>query len=212
MLHEDAVAIACVGARSSGMPQHDAFERATLVTAIVGVVVLCVYTGLTGYQAYIAKDSAQRQLRAYVSASIEKHPDVDGSDLPEITVVYKNHGQTPAYNVEARMVVLVAGDELTDSEISETRTFLAKLGKSESVLFPGQEFREASVPGIRIPLSQDQKIAVGMGAKVLWVIGEVTYTDAFGASRFNHFRLNTGGGVAARYHKFFWADTGNEAN
>ena len=49
-------------------------------------------------------------------------------------------------------------------------------------------------------------------AEVLWLFGEVTYIDAFGVPRFNRFRLNTGAGVAARYHKFFWADTGNEAN
>jgi hypothetical protein len=193
-------------------PKHDAFEKMTLATAIVGVIILCIYTGLTGYQAYIAKDSAQRQLRAYVSAAVEKHPDLDSANLPEIVIVYKNNGQTPAYMVEARVVVFVAGAQLTDSDISEARTFLDKLRKSESVLFPGQEFREASVPGIGIPLSQDQKIAVSMGAQVLWIIGEVNYTDAFGSLRFNHFRLFMGGVDVARFHKFFWADTGNEAN
>ena len=53
----------------------DAFDWITLNTAIVGVIVLCIYTGLTGYQAYLAKDTAERQLRAYLSASFE-WPDV----------------------------------------------------------------------------------------------------------------------------------------
>jgi hypothetical protein len=191
---------------------HDAFEQATLATAIVGVVILCIYTSLTGYQAYIAKDSAERQLRAYVSASVEKHPDLDSSDPTQATVVFKNNGQTPAYNVQARTVFLVAGDQLTDSDVKGARAFIDSLRTSGSVLFPGQEFRQASPPGIGIPLSQDQKIAIGMGAQLLWVVGEVTYTDAFGKARFNHFRLNTGGGIAARYHKFLWADVGNDAN
>jgi hypothetical protein len=149
--------------------KHDAFEKVTLATAIVGVVILCVYTGLTGYQAYIAKDTAQRQLRAYVSAEIEKHPDLDSQDhLPEVVVIYKNNGQTPAYNVAARVIFYIGDAQLTDSDLRTVRDSLDNLGKSESVLFPGQAFRESTVPGIGIPLSQDQKIAVSMGAKVLW--------------------------------------------
>ena len=60
--------------------------------------------------------------------------------------------------------------------------------------------------------SVDEKIMVIMGAKVLWVVGEVTYTDAFGSPRFTRFRLYMGGIEEARYHKFIWADEGNEAN
>jgi hypothetical protein len=194
------------------MPERDAFERATLATAIVGVVVLCIYTGLTGYQAYIAKDSAQRQLRAYVSAAVEKHPDLDSSSVPEATIVYKNTGQTPAYKVQARVAFIAAGDKLTESDIAGAHAYLEKLGKSESVLFPGQEIREATEPGVGIPLAQDQKIAVSMGAQVMWVLGEITYTDAFGYPRYNHFRLYMGGTQAARYHKFVWAADGNDAN
>jgi hypothetical protein len=193
-------------------PQRDAFERATLATAIVGVVVLCIYTALTGYQAYIAKDSAQRQLRAYVSVNIEKHPDLDNSNLPEMVVLFKNNGQTPAYDVDARFEVYIGDQRLTDSDMSKIRPALDELNKSVSVLFPSQEFREASVPGVGIPLTQEDKTLVSMGAKTLWVVGRATYTDAFGYPRFTHFRLYMRGAVDTRYHKFIWAADGNEAN
>ncbi len=41
-----------------GSPQkrkHDGFEWATLIATICGVIVLCVYTGLTGYQALVSE-------------------------------------------------------------------------------------------------------------------------------------------------------------
>jgi hypothetical protein len=166
--------------------KHDAFEKVTLATAIVGVVILCIYTALTGYQAYIARDSAHRQLRAYVSAIVERQPDLDGSSPPEVVLLFKNNGQTPAYKVDARASFFVAGEKLTEADIKETRAFLDKPARSESVVLPGQEIRVSSMPGIGIPLSQEQKIAISMGAQVLWVIGEATYTVTSDASRSSH--------------------------
>jgi hypothetical protein len=200
------------GNYSAADKKHDAFEKATLATAIIGVVFLIAYTVLTGYQAYLAKDTAQRQLRAYVSAIVEKHPDLDGSSPPEVGMVFKNNGQTPAYKVEARFVVYLGREQLSESDIGETKALLDKLRKSASILFPGQEFRTSSVPGIGIPLTSDDKAEVAMGARVLWVVGEVTYVDAFGYDHFTRFRLYMGGINEIRYRKFIWADEGNEAN
>jgi hypothetical protein len=177
--------------------KHDAFERATLATAIAGVAILCIYTALTGYQAYIAKDTAQRQLRAYISVRVEKQPDMDGPSPPQAVILYKNNGQTPAYNVDARANFFTGGEQLTDTDLKDTRALLAKMRNSESVLFPGQEFRESPEPGTGIPLSKDQKIAVSMGSLVLWLVGEVKYIDAFGSPRFTRFRLYMGGTDAA---------------
>ena len=193
--------------------KHDAFEKVTLATAIVGVVILCVYTGLTGYQAYIAKDTAQRQLRAYVSVIVEKQPDLDGPGTPEVVFLFKNTGQTPAYHVDSRVSIFTGSDSLTEEDIKRTNAFLRGMPESESVLFPGQEFRTSSVPGTGLPLSAQQKIAISMGAQVLWAMGAVTYTDAFGYRRLTNFRLYMGGtSGAAPYHKFIWAGDGNDAN
>jgi hypothetical protein len=118
--------------------KHDAFEKVTLATAVVGVVILCIYTGLTGYQAYIAKDTAQRQLRAYISAVVEKWPDLDSPGIPQVVFVFKNNGQTPAYRVDARVTVFIGGDSLTETDIEDANKRLEKLRNSESVVFPGQ--------------------------------------------------------------------------
>jgi|ERR1700733_14587262 hypothetical protein len=192
--------------------KHDAFEVATLVTAIVGVIILCAYTGLTGYQAYLAKDTAERQLRAYMSASIEKQPDLDGPAPAEVTIVYKNNGQTPAYRVQARAIFSVGDSELSEKDIEGIRKVIKTLRKSETVVFPGQEIRGATIPGVGIPLTEGDKITINLGARVLWLNGEITYLDAFGVSRFTNFRLYFSGAQDTRVHKFVWADTGNEAN
>jgi hypothetical protein len=86
--------------------------------------------------------------------------------------------------------------------LSKIRPALDALKKSESVLFPNQEFREASVPGVGIPLTQEDKTLISMGAKRLWLVGWATYTDVFGYPRFTHFRLYMSGAVDTRYHKF----------
>ena len=189
--------------------KHDAFEKATLTTAIAGVVILCIYTGLTGYQAFIAKDTAERQLRAYLSVKIEEQPDLDTPGTPRMVLLFKNNGQTPAFHVQAQASIFTAGQELSATDLKDTRDFLDKLPKSETVLFPGQEFRESPEAGI--PVTNDQKIAISMGASVLWVVGGITYTDAFGKPRATRFRLYMGG-VAARQHKFVWANGGNDAD
>ncbi len=195
--------------------KHDAFERATLATAIAGVIILCIYTGLTGYQAYISKDTAQRQLRAYVSAIVEKQPDLDGSGPPDVVLLFKNNGQTPAFKVEARLLVsVVAGSDLalSEAQLKEIQSALDRIKKYESVIFPGQEFRQGPEPGTGIPMSNEQKIAVSMGAMSLWINGEVTYTDAFGFPRFTRFRLFMNGASGNRYNKLIWAGAGNDAD
>jgi hypothetical protein len=191
--------------------EHDAFEKATLATAIIGVVILIVYTILTGYQAYIAKDTAQRQLRAYISAVVEKWPDLDKAEPAEITMVFKNVGQTPAFKVNAKFSIFTTHDQPTETQIEELR--VTPNLRSESILFPTQEFRLATVPGKGIPITPQQRISVSMGAMILWIDGQVTYLDAYGYSRFYRFRLYMGGSAgAASYHRFVWADAGNEAN
>jgi hypothetical protein len=51
------------------------------------------------------KDTAQRQLRAYVSVSVERHPDIQSNQPLTAILILKNSGLTPAYvvSVWARM-------------------------------------------------------------------------------------------------------------
>src|SRR5260370_24442209 len=86
--------------RNAQHRKHDAFERTTLAIAIVGVIVLCAYTGITGYQANIARDTEQRQLRAYMSATAKSVENFNTNKPIVVRLLIKNFGQTPAYHVQ----------------------------------------------------------------------------------------------------------------
>jgi hypothetical protein len=193
--------------------EHDTFERVTLATAIAGVILLTIYTGLTAYQAAIAKDTAERQLRAYISVVVEKQPDLNGSGPPNAIILFKNTGQTPAYSVRAHSVFSVLnGDTISDAQVKDIRDYMATLKGFESAMFPGQEFRQSAEPAKGIPLTENQKILISMGAMTLWVNGEVVYEDAFGHPHFTHFRLFMNGEEGNRYDRLIWAEHGNDAN
>jgi hypothetical protein len=203
------------GATDSQKKKHDAFEQATLATAIVGVIILCIYTGLTGYQAYLAKDTAERQLRAYVSVVVEKQPDLNKPGPTDVVLLFKNTGQTPAFKVRARSIfsaVKGADLNLSDDEIGAVRDAMDTMKGYESVMFPGQEFRQSPEPETGLPLTNDHKILIIMGAMTLWVNGEVSYTDTFGYPHSTRFRLFLNGAAGNRYNRFIWADKGNDAN
>ncbi len=193
--------------------EHDTFEKLTLATAIAGVILLAVYTGLTAYQAYIAKDTARRQLRAYISVAVEKQPNLNESGPPNATLLFKNTGQTPAYEVRIHSVWSVLdGDTINNDQIKQIRDYMATLKGFESAMFPGQEFRQSAEPTKGIPITDGQKISISLGAMTLWVNGEIVYEDAFGYPHFTHFRLFMNGEEGNRYGKLIWADKGNEAN
>jgi hypothetical protein len=193
--------------------KHDTFEKLTLATAIVGVVVLCVYTALTGYQAYIAKDSAQRQLRAYVSAAVDKQPIMSGPDQPEIGLVFKNNGQTPAYDLTTRMLISFGSGPLTSEEVANgIADFKKTTRRSSSTLFPGAEVRSSTQLEEGIVLSSEDKWTIELGVRTLWVFGEVEYVDAFSKPHFTHFRLYMRGPKMLRANKLVWAEEGNEAD
>ncbi len=124
--------------------KRDAFDWITLNTAIVGVIVLCIYTGLTGYQAYLAKDTAERQLRAYLSASFEWPDVLGGSDL---TMTIKNHGQTPAFKVSNWAYAILATNPLPVDAVEKARQRVGDW-QTNAVLFPGAEFKSGTVKRI----------------------------------------------------------------
>jgi hypothetical protein len=86
-----------------GRTEQQASRRIELIA--VGVAAFAALAsafaaGVGTWQAWIASDTEQRQLRAYVSARIERHPDINSDDV-DFTVVFKNNGQTPAFKIKA---------------------------------------------------------------------------------------------------------------
>lgn len=91
---------------------HDWYQHATFFVGVGTLILVGIYTGIMGYQAWLAKDTARRQLRAYLSVTISGPEGVFAGLVTEVagmvppitgkTTMHpfiKNYGQTPAYEV-----------------------------------------------------------------------------------------------------------------
>jgi hypothetical protein len=131
-----------------------------------------------------ARQTAERELRAYIT--ITKHRALhyrtmlDHIIVPCFTVI--NHGQTPAYNVT---VTIMARYDL--AEHAETLPLVPAPGGSFT-LNPGEKtVMTADLP----PLDDALITALDSGAKVLILLGEVLYVDAFGRNRRTRMRASS---------------------
>jgi hypothetical protein len=135
----------------------------------------------------LAKDTAEKQLRAYVGIDKPRVLGMTVGNKPIVLVTVKNCGQTPAYNVRG-WHKYIFGPVPLDLEFPEGRS------GGVTTLHAGQtvEFR-SEMPVLTEELltafgtSGDQGIA-------LWVYGKISYDDAFGAPHISNFRHLTGVG------------------
>jgi hypothetical protein len=181
--------------------------------AAIGGIAAAIFSGA---QAWIASDTEQRQLRAYVSAKIEQYPDINSASI-DFSVVYKNNGQTPAFKMRAWVYMLVNDYPLPKSVVEQIKIHQEKVTGDVSTLFPGEERHAVTIKGISqngqtAILTEAERDAVKAGWKTLWVVGQILYKDAFGSDRFTNYRLFESGPYMTTVNKLFWAEEGNDAN
>jgi hypothetical protein len=137
-------------------------------------------------------DTAKRQLRAYIS--------VDGATVsrfgdtvvpPEAHVIFKNSGQTPAYEVRGWIAIKMAEFPFngTFEEFGTLQPFSSVIGSGGSVHGIGATKRS---------LSNDENKSVNDGTGAIFVWGELTYQDAFKAPHYTRFRMFFGGSAGVR--------------
>jgi len=142
--------------------------------------------GLLAEQISLMRDTAQRQLRAYVLVSAAllkfKRPDV-----PEAQIHFKNFGQTPAYEMDG-WIGMYIGD-YPPAGILPPAPYNLRKGKEP--LAPGR----ASIHIIpRDPPIQIEYLRLlGTPQGTIYVYGEIRYKDAFNADRYLKYRLMYGG-------------------
>jgi hypothetical protein len=153
------------------------------------------------------KDTAKRQLRAYVTVIIgdavfqERRDEDKGGDLMfECRPLLVNNGQTPARKIrfKARAAILPVPlpKEIHLPEEPDE-------GIGDSILGPQQNANMfALVDGFRAD-DEAESLKKGVGAKGLYVWGRITYEDVFGESHFTrfcqHIYWNRGGKVRGHY-------------
>lgn len=169
----------------------DAMERAATAMDESAWYTRAIASG-TGRTARAVENTAERQLRAYISATVLGAPDIERNDLMTIAVMIKNHGQTPARDV-----------------ITLGCMGFHQIGRGEDVFAEGMEIAKLNNPEpskivlhpqaertltYECPaLTDAQRLIVLDGSlQRIFVWGEINYKDAFE----NRESLGTGWGMA----------------
>jgi hypothetical protein len=135
-------------------------------------------------QLQLSRDTAQRQLRAYLGVSLKTGPEIAANVAPRIFFIVKNYGATPA-----RYIGHWAATTLSPHP-SEPNFSPHPLKEGEINLNPGAE------EGINISfreLSELEARQIREDTARLYVYGELCYLDAFGERQTTAFRYMTGG-------------------
>jgi hypothetical protein len=130
------------------------------------------------------KDTAQRELRAYMGIS-KIFLNLDVPSLPKANVETKNFGQTPAYKVRQWVGIMPHEHPLTVPLIKSPDA-----QKGSSTVVPSG-IPQSQIVGLKkqLPLN----ITFGPAGVTIYVYGEITYEDIFGVERHTTFRFIYGG-------------------
>jgi hypothetical protein len=164
------------------------------------------------------EQTAERQLRAYVfvsSAKVDIHKDSNAAI--EAIVVLRNFGSTPASNVINVSGFAVSPYPVTSMpDMTFTDQSFAAAGQTRLALPPG-------VPSVSpVPIAADPRYSTGEakselvaglsnGTLIVFVYGEIRYTDIFGKARWTQYRFMMGGPVGFRDGLLVGCGEGNEA-
>jgi hypothetical protein len=133
----------------------------------------------------IMKDTAERQLRAYVLPSRAQRVINQGATkagvLSRVSVDLKNSGQTPAYDCVAFL-----GIGVFETGKATPLVLPQDMPVSQSVLAAGEKLE---LGGELRALTQEEEIRVAACVQEIHIYGKATYRDAFGIQRSTEFNL-----------------------
>lgn len=152
----------------------------------------------------ITRDTAERQLRAYVGVdSAIKVANREGPGFA-VNVIIKNNGQTPAYDFTQW-----ANVALEPMPLPKPFSIYCRERGSVGILQPqGQTLATPIFTREMLPLEEQ---SIRNNAKAIYVYGEIDYRDAFGAQHHVTFRLRCNG-PGLRLGLFKPDGEGNESN
>jgi hypothetical protein len=159
---------------------------ATGILVLVGIggtiAAICTLRAIKSQEA-LSRDTAQRQLRAYVCVHAVAIHFTDAETV-DVRVDIKNSGQTPAYQVRQWIRVFIGTYPLAESLPEPPDDF----DMSASVIGP-----DGFVSIARRPRPPVDAVALGTPTKTVYAYGKVYYKDAFGESRTTGYRFYYGG-------------------
>jgi hypothetical protein len=175
--------------------------------AVASACSACVAALFLSYQGWVARDTAKRQLRAYVLVS-QSDATISAPNNAQIRVQLKNFGLTPAYKLSGWSCMIVGrfSKDVVGNVGLETNfpvppfnekqaqnTVLAPQDSEEVFLFP--HFCNGGLEEVR-SITRDEISRIQNGTAAIYLYGEHHYFDAFGNRHFLKYRVV--GSAAAR--------------
>ena len=163
-----------------------------------------------------AEKTARHQLRAYVFVlSAEVLIKSDEHSVPEAKVTFKNFGQTPAKGLISRSGFALypfPNSEMPNIVIAErefsgdlTKTDLAPTGENKSSI---QITRDPAYATAARKAELVERLT--NGTSIIFVYGEIRYTDVFGVDRWTKYRFTMGGPVGFHDGALIGCNEGND--
>jgi hypothetical protein len=180
-------------ADANGKEKHW-LEYATAAFAFVAAIGGILAAIFSGAQGWIARDTRNRQMRAYVLVD-NKHIDVRNGNIG-VQIRVKNFGATPARDIGHWVCVAIR--EFPLASTLPDYPFKSTL-PSNTVLAPGGLTFEDSAAFCDEPeskarlLSPEKVAAIMVGSKAIYVYGFIRYRDAFSRVRWTTYRAFTNG-------------------
>lgn len=177
----------------------------TWIGGISGSLVL-IALGLAYQANRIARDTAKRQLRAYVGL---RSPKIEGTAVgqhPKVSLEFQNAGQSPALQLTIQIALGV--DHFPQPQ--RAHDALPAEAKSVAVVLPGSSAKH-SLESTGPALTKVEIDAIRGGTAAIYCFGVVKYCDIFGTPHQTDFRLMMGGDVGGYPDRLVVTSTGNTA-
>lgn len=169
----------------------------------LGFLGVLAAVGMAFHSNWIARDTAKRQLRAYVTVDDCTMTVMDAGQGCLLQVVLKNCGQTPAFNL--RLYGESFADKYPIPEIKRVKEMHANYG---TVVGPGQSTTTVQ----RLTGDMQRGFAdVASGEIGFYIQGVCEYADIFGKVQRTTFRYVHGGRPAEAGPFMHAAESGNDA-
>jgi hypothetical protein len=144
----------------------------------------------------IASSSATASLRAYVGVDSATWHIEDGSTTGKVTLVVKNYGQTPAYDVAIYIDFAYLDPPFEPAPYNMSRAVFAPL--SRVILGPGSDIDHH----VSITVIEEEQRLLTAGKRQLQIFGAISYEDIFRERYWMNFQLHWGGKVGTSHLVF----------
>lgn len=159
-------------------------EIATVISAIFAALAASAAAGAGFWQGYVASDTENRQLRAYVGVTPGDLHNFGDPALQEWDFQRKNYGTTPAYDVVMTFLgqsVIREGQPIPALPQTEPPNYL----RGFFTLFPSQEV-PGRVTGVGVAPDQINLVKNSLDYQMVY-FGMLNYRDAFDRVHYSRF-------------------------